>query len=115
MHCRYGSLSEVVIIGDGESIDNKYPLLWRDIISMGSLANNNSNWFVGGVKLRSGGGDNIKLWREKWLCTEPLMHVFHILYSVAANKHASVIECGSGNWSGADLYLYARVYFCISA
>jgi len=45
-----------------------------------------------------------------------LMHVFHILYSVAANKHVSVAECGrmtcgSGNWGGADLYLYGRVLF----
>jgi len=102
------------MIGDGESIDNKHSLWWRDIISMGSLANNNSNRFVCGVKLRLGGGEKIKLWREKWLGTEPLMHVFprlysvaankqnfRRLYSVAANKHASVAECGvrqNGMW-----------------
>lgn len=72
-------------------------------MELGTTLNNGANWFVDGISLRLGSGEKIKSWHDKWVGPEPLMHVYPRLYSVTANKYATVSEMGQ--WSG-ELWLW---------
>ncbi|KAK2452017.1 hypothetical protein QL285_011020 [Trifolium repens] len=93
----YGNISETVTNGGLETAENKQSLWRRDLMSLGTIVSNGSNWCVDELRLRLESAEKIKLWRKKWVVSQPLRHTFSRLYSMAAKKNATVSEVGE--WS----------------
>jgi len=66
------------------------------ILSLGCSFNNQPDWFTTGVKLRMWNESIVNIWSNSWLCSEPLMHIFLRLYTMAGDKDYTVAEASAG-------------------